>query len=78
MICTLRFLLSGADNAEFTDKEWWETTLVYQIWPRGFQDSNGDGEGDLKGKFHVEQVSLVFEIIRNFNGIKYVVCKHTF
>ncbi|XP_043255115.1 maltase 1-like [Colletes gigas] len=30
-------------------KEWWETALVYQIWPRGFQDTDGNGEGDLKG-----------------------------
>ncbi|WP_262490000.1 alpha-amylase family glycosyl hydrolase, partial [Hymenobacter sp. AT01-02] len=29
--------------------QWWKETVVYQIYPRSFQDSNGDGVGDLRG-----------------------------
>ncbi|HEY0796802.1 MAG TPA: alpha-amylase family glycosyl hydrolase [Acidisarcina sp.] len=28
---------------------WWEHAVIYEIYPRSFQDSNGDGVGDLKG-----------------------------
>lgn len=31
------------------DADWWRGAVIYQIYPRSFQDSNGDGIGDLKG-----------------------------
>jgi len=31
------------------DGPWWKHALVYEIYPRSFQDSNGDGIGDLNG-----------------------------
>jgi alpha-glucosidase len=35
-------------DTEF-DHDWWRGCVIYQIYPRSFQDTNGDGIGDMKG-----------------------------
>lgn len=29
--------------------QWWKDKIIYQIWPKSFNDSNGDGIGDIQG-----------------------------
>ena len=31
------------------ERKWWQDKIVYQIYPKSFQDTNGDGIGDLRG-----------------------------
>jgi alpha-glucosidase len=41
--------MANISNAQAVDQDWWRGAVIYQIYPRSYQDSNGDGIGDLLG-----------------------------
>lgn len=56
-VCAVLFLLTCKNmlgqpvtvRPDTSERKWWKEAVVYQIYPRSFKDSNGDGIGDLKG-----------------------------
>jgi alpha-glucosidase len=40
---------TGTTKSAGGERDWWKNAVIYEIYPRSFQDSNGDGVGDLNG-----------------------------
>ena len=55
-----------------TKKDWWQSAVFYQIYPKSFQDTDGDGVGDLRGI--IERLDylqkLGIDAPENFRGVR--------
>ena len=49
LVLILWLLPLSAFGQMASEAEWWKKAVFYEIYPRSFQDSNGDGIGDLRG-----------------------------
>jgi len=54
LIVCLLFLLCRVAVVECNSgpntSDWWKHSIIYQIYPRSFQDTDGDGVGDIRGR----------------------------
>ncbi|HSV41467.1 MAG TPA: alpha-glucosidase [Nocardioidaceae bacterium] len=49
---------SDRARSDKADAAWWKSAVVYQVYPRSFADSNGDGVGDLQGVLaHLDHIT---------------------
>lgn len=60
ILIAVLIVLASSSSAQEADKDWYKNSLVYQIYPRSFKDSNGDGIGDLIGiKNNLEHIKAI-------------------
>ncbi len=49
LLCSCAVAVSAQQLIHGYEPRWWKEAVVYQVYPRSFKDSNGDGIGDLPG-----------------------------
>lgn len=73
LIALVILIIGRIVDGEIQNVGWWRNTIFYQIYPRSFMDANGDGVGDLAGKFQSPFVlSFIFNTVilsNTFEGI---------
>lgn len=49
LLLAAAFVLESHSQAQAATRHWYDNAVIYEIYPRSFQDTNGDGVGDLNG-----------------------------